>query len=88
VTRYRVPIAAELLNKRPWRHVEGWRLISVDGPWLAHPGVSICTAEDDDAPPELEGAFVEPVLRHEGDGTVRVIDRIQLSDSGLPIWGE
>lgn len=88
MTRYHTPISAELLRQRPWRHVDGWRLISVDGPWLSHPGIQICTVEDDAAPAELEGEFVEPTFRHEGDGTVRVISRTRLNDSGIPMGGD
>jgi hypothetical protein len=75
VTRYRVPVADPLLAEREvWRRAEGFRLVSVDGPWLAHPDVTICTFEDDNAPPELEGQLVEPTLRRDGE-TVTVIDR-------------
>lgn len=75
MTRYRVPVADPLLLERDfWRPAEGFRLVSVDGPWLAHPDVTICTFDDDGAPAELEGKLVEPVLRDE-HGTVRVIDR-------------
>jgi hypothetical protein len=64
VTTYRVPVSDSLLTQREyWQDVPGFRLISVDGPWLAHPDISICTFEDDDAPPELEGKLVEPTLR-------------------------
>lgn len=73
MTTYRVPVADPLLADRDyWEPVEGLRLISVDGPWLAHPDVTICTFEDDDAPGELEGKLVEPVLHSEynPDGTV------------------
>lgn len=75
MTRYRVPVADPLLAGRDyWQPAEGFRLVSVDGPWLAQPGVMICTFEDDNAPPELEGQLVEPVLRRDGE-TVTVIDR-------------
>lgn len=73
MTRYRVPIADPLLLERDhWRPVEGFRLVSVDGPWLAHPHATICTFDDDDAPPELEGKLVEPALTvdYDPDGTV------------------
>lgn len=76
MTRYRVPVADPLLMARDcWAPVAGFRLISVDGPWPGHPGVTICTFEDDGAPAELEGAFVEPVFRQAGDGTVTVTGR-------------
>jgi hypothetical protein len=61
--RYRVPVADPLLEQaRSWLPVEGFRLVSVDGPWLEHPDVTICTFEDDGAPAELEGQLVEPVF--------------------------
>ena len=64
MTRYRVPVADTLLTERDyWQPVEEFRLVSVDGPWLAHPDVTICTFEDDNAPPELEGKLVEPVFQ-------------------------
>jgi len=76
VTRYRVPVADPLLLERDyWKPVEGFRLVSVDGPWLEHPAVTICTFEDDNAPPELEGKLIEPVLQRAADGTVSVIAR-------------
>src|SRR5262249_12912451 len=66
--RYRGPVPAPFLTWRDyWEPVEGFRLISVDGPWLPHPDVTICTFEDDDAPPELEGKLVEPTLTRDGD---------------------
>ena len=81
--RYRVPVSDELLEG-PLRPVEGFRLVAVNGPWPGHPGVSICTFEDDGAPAELEGQLIEPVLRHEGDGRVRVLSRTRLTEAGLP----
>lgn len=64
--RYRVPVAEAILaDPATWEIVEGFRLVSVDGPWLAHPYATICTFEDDNAPPELEGALVEPVFQTE-----------------------
>lgn len=76
MTTYRVPVTGELLTEREtWEGVEGFRLVSVDGPWPAHPGVTICTFEDDNAPAELEGKLVEPVLQRVDDGPVRIIGR-------------
>ena len=79
VTRYRVPVADQLLaEKDSWQQVEGFRLISVDGPWSGHPGVIICTFEDDHAPAEFEGQLVEPVFRQEWRDaryTVSIISR-------------
>jgi hypothetical protein len=46
----------------------------VDGPWLAHPDVTICTFEDDHAPAEFEGRLVEPTFRQDGE-TVTIIER-------------
>ena len=75
MTRYRVPVADPLLTGRSaWLPVEGFRLVSVDGPWLAHPGVTICTFEDDNAPAGLEGQFVEPVFHRDGE-TVTIVER-------------
>ena len=75
MTRYRVPVSdALLLERDAWLPVEGFRLVSVDGPWLAHPDITICTFEDDNAPAELEGKLVEPVLQesylHRGAVTI------------------
>lgn len=77
MTRYRVPVTDPLLAEKDfWRPVEGFRLVSVDGPWLAHPGVTICTFEDDNAPAVLEGLLIEPVFRtYTETGAVAVIDR-------------
>lgn len=76
MTTYRVPVADSLLAQRDtWAASPRFRLVSVDGPWLAHPRVTICTFEDDDAPPELEGKLVEPVLTSDA-GEFRVTDRI------------
>lgn len=77
MTRYRVPVADQLLlDKDFWVPVEGLRLVSVDGPWLAHPDMTICTFEDDDAPADLEGKLIEPVLQKNTEtGTVKVIYR-------------
>lgn len=76
MTRYRVPVADPLLlDKDFWAPVEGFRLVSADGPWPGHPEVTICTFEDDGAPAELEGAFVEPTLQRHEDGTVTVMSR-------------
>jgi len=66
VTRYQVPVSQPLLDERPWLPVEGFRLISEDGPQPGHPGVVLCAFEDDDAPAELEGKIVEPVFRRSG----------------------
>ena len=76
MTTYRVPVTDQLLTERDaWEGAEGFRLISVDGPWPSHPDVTICTFEDDGAPPELEGKLVEPVLKREDDGRVHVVER-------------
>jgi hypothetical protein len=75
VTRYRVPVADPLLTQGDsWESVEGFRLVSADGPWLAHPNVTICTFEDDYAPAALEGQLVEPVFRRDGE-IVTIIER-------------
>jgi len=64
VTTYRVPVSDALLAQRDtWLPAEGFRLVSADGPWLAHPDVTICTFENDGAPAGLEGKLAEPVLQ-------------------------
>ena len=76
MTRYRAPVADPMLAQKDfWEPVEGFRLVSVDGPWLAHPYVTICTFEDDGAPAELEGLLVEPTFRRRDGETISVIDR-------------
>ncbi len=76
MTRYRVPVADPLLEQAEyWTPVKGFRLLSVDGPWAAHPDVTICTFEDDDAPAALEGKLVEPVLTSHADSTVTITAR-------------
>lgn len=76
MTRYRVPVTGQLLAERDtWQPVIRFRLVSADGPWLSHPDITICTFEDDDAPPELEGKLVEPVLRRHDDGRIIVLSR-------------
>lgn len=76
MTRYRALVADSLLTQADyWTPVKGFRLISADGPWLAHPDVTICTFEDDGAPEELEGKLVEPVFMRYADGHVTIIDR-------------
>jgi len=76
VTRYRVPVADQLLaDKDFWQPVEGFRLISADGPWLAHPDMTICTFEDDSAPAGLEGRLVDLVFTRHSDGRVTITGR-------------
>lgn len=58
--------------------VEGFRLVSADGPWLAHPGVTICTFEDDGAPAELEGKLVELTFTRGEDGAVTITGRHEI----------
>lgn len=73
MTRYRVPVSNPLLEQAEhWAPVEGFRLVSVDGPLLAEPRVTICTFEDDNAPPELEGKLVEPQLTSQCDDEGKV----------------
>jgi hypothetical protein len=81
MTTYRVPVADPLLLERDsWLPVEGFRLISADGPWLAHPDVTICTFEDDNAPAALEGKLVDLVMtRESADGPVRITGRTVLA---------
>jgi|HubBroStandDraft_2_1064218.scaffolds.fasta_scaffold40520_2 hypothetical protein len=66
MTRYQVPVADELLEQRPWLPVEGFRLVSADGPYNDDPDVTLCTFDDDNAPADLEGCIVEPVFRRTG----------------------
>ena len=76
MTVYQVPVADGLLAMRSyWEPVEGFRLVSIDGIWPEHPHVTICTFEDDDAPPELEGRLVEPVIST-AEGRAWVSDRV------------
>lgn len=76
MTTYRVPVADPLLEQKGfWLPIQGFRLVSVDGPWLAHPDVTICTFEDDGAPADLEGKLVEPFFTRHEDGTVTVDGR-------------
>lgn len=73
---YRVPVADPVLARREeWDAVDGLDLVTVDGPWLAHPDVTICTFYDRDAPAELEGQFVEPWFRTDESGVTRVVKR-------------
>jgi len=85
--RYTVPVADSILATREyWEPVEGFRLISVDGPWLAHPYVTLCTFEDDNAPEDMAGKLVEPVLSSDyADGRmsrVWISDRVVVGDGG------
>ena len=81
MTTYRVPVAEPLLLQKDfWLPVEGLRLVSVDGPWLAHPNVTICTFEDDNAPGDLEGELVEPILQTNAEtGAVKILSRQVIS---------
>lgn len=77
MTTYRVLVADPLLEQKDfWEPVEGLRLVSVDGPWLGHPYVTICTFEDNNAPSELEGKLIEPVFTNNYEtGTVTITER-------------
>lgn len=75
MTRYRVPVAQELLDQRPWRGIAGFRLITVNEPWAGGDGVMICTFEDDGAPAGLEGALVDPMFTRHADGRIEVTGR-------------
>lgn len=66
MTRYQVPVARPLLQNSDLTGVDGFRLISADGPYNGDPDVTLCTFEDDNAPPELEGKIVEPVFQRSG----------------------
>jgi hypothetical protein len=66
VTRYQAPVSDPLLEQADfWLAVRGFRLVSVDGPWPGHPGVTLCTFDDDEAPPGLARRIVTPVFRRE-----------------------
>ena len=77
MTTYRVPVADPLLaTVEGWRDAPGgFRFVSADGPWLAHPNITICTFEDDGAPPELEGQLIEPVIMNQLDGPPVIVER-------------
>jgi hypothetical protein len=67
MTRIRVPVSGQLLEARDgWVMASGLRIVSVDGPWDGHPGVSLCTFDDDDAPEDLAGKIVELTLTRFG----------------------
>ena len=86
MTRYRVPVADPLAAERDlWKPVAGFRLVSVDGPWPDHPDVTICTFDDDGAPPELEGLLVEPVFTRDGE-TVTITGRNVIDPAPGPLW--
>jgi hypothetical protein len=79
MARYRVPIADPLLEQAEyWLPVAGFRLITVDGPWLAHPNVTICTFEDDNAPADLEGRLVQLLFTRLEDGQVAITSRTEI----------
>ena len=73
MTTYCVRVSAPMLEMRPWLPVKSWRITEYGSP--DRHGYAYCTAEDDDAPPELEGALVVPPFRHHADGSVTVISR-------------
>jgi hypothetical protein len=63
--RYQVPVSAEALAgflPPPLHTVRGLRFVSSDGLWGADPRVVLCTFEDDEAPPELDGQLVDLTL--------------------------
>jgi hypothetical protein len=80
LTRYRVPVTGSLLRQDSVLSAEGFRLISVDEPWLGHPDVMICTFEDDGAPADLAGKLVEVALTRR-DGLVIVTARDVITDA-------
>jgi hypothetical protein len=73
MTRYRVPVSGELLAMRPWVPSDRFRLVSVDEPWPGHPGVTLCTFDDDDAPASMAGKLVIPTLRRTASWGVVVV---------------
>lgn len=76
MTTYRVLVSDQLLTQaESWVPVEGFRLVSADGPWLQDPAVTVCTFEDDEAPAELEGQLIALTLQRQPDGTVAIMDR-------------
>jgi hypothetical protein len=66
MTRYQVPIARALLQRSDLTGVEGFRLVSADGPYNGDPDVMLCTFDDDNAPADLEGCIVEPTFQRSG----------------------
>jgi hypothetical protein len=84
MTYYQVPVSDALLLKPAyWAPVAGLRMVSVDGAWPAHPDVTLCTFEDDGAPPELAGKLVEPVIRTDAEGeNAQVVGRMVIG--GIP----
>jgi hypothetical protein len=77
MTTYRVAVSDQLLAEREhWVPIQNFRFISADGPQAGHPGVTICTFEDDNAPPELEGKLVEPIFTRAEGGIVTIDGRI------------
>ena len=74
MTQYRIPVSDQLLEQREsWPPIDGFRLLSVDGPWLAHPQITICTVEDDNADPSLEGKLVELSVKRSGYLSQRIV---------------
>jgi hypothetical protein len=74
--RYLVLVADPvLLDRDYWQPVHGFRLIAGQGPHRGDPHLHVCLFEDDNAPPELEGKLVDPVLTSHDDGTVTITER-------------
>lgn len=75
MTTYRVPVSDALLE-HPMRRerlstaVPGLRMISIDEPGPEGMYYTVCTFEDDTAPPELEGKLVELELKSTRHGAV------------------
>lgn len=63
---YQAPVSDSLLMQRDyWLAVRGFRLVSVDGPWRGHPGDTLCTFSDEEAPAELAGRLVVPQFQRD-----------------------
>lgn len=79
MTRYYVSVANAILNEPGFADSLPACLHLVDigpGEWAPWGGGSHrCTFDDDDAPAELEGALVEPILQRHDDGTITVAER-------------
>ena len=83
MVRYQVPVSRDLLDAQPWEPVAGFRMLTTDGPWPGHPGMVLCTFEDDGAPRELDGKIVDVTLSthqsEDGQREIRVSSRTEIS---------
>jgi hypothetical protein len=83
VTRYRTLVSTELLHEMPTsgKWAEGLRLVEISSPNIADGDLQRTVVfEDENAPAEMEGRLVEPVLQRRGDGRVVVLSRTVVSE--------